>query len=723
LRGTIERMELDERSPRASILIPSFNHAAFVVETVESALAQSERDVEVLVIDDGSTDDSLARLARLADPRLHVSAQANAGLSRTLNRALERARGRWVKFLPSDDVLEPGCIERELAAAEAAPGTGVVFALPLVVDAAGVPFPDPAPQAWFDTAARGRDDILRELLERNFLCAPSALFERERALAVGGFDPQLVVAQDYDLWLKILADAGAVLLPERLVRVRWHGANQSARVTEATEAERARVVVAALERMGLERWIELFREPGAAAGTESDRRARLALAAALERSGLAAVVPWVRRLTAEADASLRNEHASRALGARFRAVAALLGRRRAPATARAPHIPPGPRVEHWVVAGETGSPAAPSRGERLASALAAAGAVVTWLPRPAPAARGPEQTPAGSAPPTMAWSVAALRALFRDRDERLRLVLQQADGEAVAIAREARLRGVRVLFDKTGGAVARGRAELDTERALVDAADDLIGAARPLVKQLAVHRRPVHLLLDAEDEAGWHRLAASLREVASRPTVAVIVVCAGDLAVDELVPRLDALSAARERMPYRLIVVDDGVTADLLEDLDVRAERGDVVLLRNPRRGRAAARNLALRATASELVVLLDARHGVPDADWLATGVARLLGRRSLAAVVVRAPAGAPWAWLAARAALARVPGFDEAYDPGSAEDEDLERQLRALGYEVEAWPQPAPDATRVREAPPDLMRRAARRFRGKWRAALQGAR
>ncbi|MBM4247792.1 MAG: glycosyltransferase family 2 protein, partial [Deltaproteobacteria bacterium] len=67
------------RAVRATIVVPSFNHAAWVVEAVQSALAQTERDLEVLVIDDGSTDDSLARLAQLSDPRLEVVAQENVG--------------------------------------------------------------------------------------------------------------------------------------------------------------------------------------------------------------------------------------------------------------------------------------------------------------------------------------------------------------------------------------------------------------------------------------------------------------------------------------------------------------------------------------------------------------------------------------------------------------------------------------------------------------------
>ena len=132
-------MPADDRvsGVRATIVVPSFNHARWVVEAVRSALDQTERDVEVVVIDDGSTDDSLARLATIADPRLEIVTQPNAGLSNTLNRGLARARGRWVKFVPSDDVLEPECIARQLAAAERAPGARLVFALPTVVDADG----------------------------------------------------------------------------------------------------------------------------------------------------------------------------------------------------------------------------------------------------------------------------------------------------------------------------------------------------------------------------------------------------------------------------------------------------------------------------------------------------------------------------------------------------------------------------------------------------------
>ncbi len=277
----------DPHEPRVTVLVPSYNHARFVVATVQSVLDQTEPAVEVLVIDDGSTDDSLSRLAAIDDPRVTVLAHENCGLSRTLNRGLALARGRWVKLLPSDDMLAPRCLTLQLEAARADPGIGVVFCLPEVVDPDGRPLADPAPQAWFDTDARDEPAILPRLVERNFLCAPGALFDRDLARRVGGFDPALAVAQDYDLWLRLLPHTRATLVPRRLVRVRWHGGNQSAVATPATEAERERALRGALDGLGEERWAELF--GGAAAG-------RLGLARALIDSGLPSMRPRARRL-------------------------------------------------------------------------------------------------------------------------------------------------------------------------------------------------------------------------------------------------------------------------------------------------------------------------------------------------------------------------------------------------------------------------------------------
>jgi glycosyltransferase involved in cell wall biosynthesis len=692
---------------RATIVVPSFNHAAWVVEAVQSALAQTERDIEVLVIDDGSTDDSLARLAALSDPRLEVVAQSNAGLSTTLNRGLDRARGRWIKFLPSDDVLEPHCLARQLAAADAVPGARLVFALPTVVDANGAPFPDPAPQAWFDHTPDGRDAILRDLIERNFLCAPAVIFDRDLARLVGGFDAALRIAQDYDLWMKMLPWAPAASVRERLVRVRWHGANQSGVVTRESEAERACVVRGALERFGIERWIELFR---ARVADGSSAAARLALADALVRSGLHDLAPLATRL--------RTAHVDGADGGALRRLARraarVLRRSAVPQIPAAPSsaLPRGPRAEHWIVVATR--PESAMRARTIAQALAANGVAVTLA---APAADAAAMTGVRTVP----CDLATLRTLPGTRDERVRLVVQEPDAAVIAFAREARLAGVRVLYDKAEGAVPLTRAAIDSERALIDAADDLVGSSRSGVKQLAVARRLVHLLPDTQDEAGAGQRARALRAIADRPTVVVAVACARAHDVDDVMACLAQLEASRGALPYRIVAVDDGVTDGVLDVLARRDEAGELQLVRNALRGRASGRNLALRATASELVVLMDADRLAPGPGWLDEAVAALLRDAGVGAIVERGRGGGNgWAWLAPRRLLQQLGGFDDVHDPAGLEDADQEQQLAAVGQRLVDWATlgPAPVLCAghgVGDAAVDARARARRRFAERW--------
>lgn len=677
-------MPADDRvsGVRATIVVPSFNHARWVEETVRSALAQTERDVEVVVIDDGSTDDSVARLATIADPRLEIVTQPNAGLSNTLNHGLARARGRWVKFVPSDDVLEPDCIARQLAAAERAPGARLVFALPTVVDADGAPCPDPAPQAWFDHAPEGRDEILRDMLERNFLCAPAVLFDRDLARVNGGFDPALRIAQDYDLWMKMLPWAPAAFVRERLVRVRWHGANQSGVVTAQSEAERACVVRGALRRFGLERWVELFRTR-AADGSVAAASAQLANA--LERSGLREVLPLAARLRAVRD----DDVADRGVRGLVRALGRVVRRSAAPrAQSNTPAVPVTPRAEHWIVVAARAETA--SRGAALAASLAADGIAVT-LATPAATV-----TPPDVGVRRVACDLATLRTLPGVHDERVRLVAQEADAAVIAFAREARLAGVRVLYDKPAGPTAVTRAAIDSERALIDAADDLIGASRDVVRQLATARRLVHLLPDPDDDAAARARSGSLRTIAARPTVVVAVACARGHTAAEVESCLARLESARGEVAYRIVAIDDGVDGDVLEMLAARDEAGQLQLVRNALRGRASGLNLALRATASELVVLTDATRLVPGGGWLDEPVAGLLGEPRIGAVVERGRGGGSgWTWLAPRRLLQQLGGFDEGQDPAGLEDADLERQLAAAGHRVVDWvalgPAPVP--------------------------------
>src|SRR5262245_20179101 len=104
-----------------SVVIPCYNAGRFLKETLESILAQTRPALEVIVVDDGSTDDSAA-VAGAFGPPVRVLRQSNQGESVARNRGLDEARGDWVAFLDADDVWAPDKLERQLAAVEGSPG-------------------------------------------------------------------------------------------------------------------------------------------------------------------------------------------------------------------------------------------------------------------------------------------------------------------------------------------------------------------------------------------------------------------------------------------------------------------------------------------------------------------------------------------------------------------------------------------------------------------------
>src|SRR5688572_33231336 len=100
--------------PTVSVVIPAYNAAAFIRETIDSALAQTYRDFEVIVVNDGSTDDTMARLREFGS-RIRVHEQSNSGVATARNSGVKIATGSWIAFLDSDDLWMPQKLERQLA--------------------------------------------------------------------------------------------------------------------------------------------------------------------------------------------------------------------------------------------------------------------------------------------------------------------------------------------------------------------------------------------------------------------------------------------------------------------------------------------------------------------------------------------------------------------------------------------------------------------------------
>lgn len=236
-------------SPLVSILIPCFNHQAFVEQCLRALIAQTYANLELILIDDGSKDDSYER-AKALEPQcdarfkaVHIEKKANEGVAKTLNRALALARGEYVFHVASDDWVEPTLIARLIEIAQRDPRVGLACADAEIVDRDGQRIylspegrstspdtPGAAATLLQHYAGRRPDfDYRRDFgeywtfLRGNYI--PIGLLVRRVAqLETGGYDTTYR-AEDYDSWLKLAKHWRFQLLDEPLAHYRWHSAN------------------------------------------------------------------------------------------------------------------------------------------------------------------------------------------------------------------------------------------------------------------------------------------------------------------------------------------------------------------------------------------------------------------------------------------------------------------------------------------------------------------
>jgi glycosyltransferase involved in cell wall biosynthesis len=227
---------MNTSSPRVTALVPAYNAAAFLAEALDSALAQTCRDFEVVVVDDGSTDAT----GRIADDyaarnpdRIRVVHQANGGLPAARNAAIAAARGELFALLDADDVWMPQHLERAVAAFDADHGLGLVHANIERIDAAGRSIEVCGPR-WRNV----RDPYAALALRLEHVSCPTAVFRRRCVEVVGGFDLQFtgLGCEDRDLWLRIVERFPIRYLDEVGARYRMHGSSMSANHAKMAEA-------------------------------------------------------------------------------------------------------------------------------------------------------------------------------------------------------------------------------------------------------------------------------------------------------------------------------------------------------------------------------------------------------------------------------------------------------------------------------------------------------
>ncbi|MBI4673357.1 MAG: glycosyltransferase [Chloroflexi bacterium] len=202
---------------RVSILIPTYNRAHYLPETLASALQQTFRDIEVIVVDDGSTDDTAQVVRATPDPRVRYIYQENRGVSAALNTAWRAARGEYVAMLGSDDVMLPTQIETLLQHIERDAAIGLVYARAQAMDAQSNPLPQilGSPPKF-----AGRE--LASLLYGDCICGIACLVRRAILERVGGFDETLIANEDWDLWIRMAEISRLAFHDEILARYRMH---------------------------------------------------------------------------------------------------------------------------------------------------------------------------------------------------------------------------------------------------------------------------------------------------------------------------------------------------------------------------------------------------------------------------------------------------------------------------------------------------------------------
>jgi glycosyltransferase involved in cell wall biosynthesis len=207
--------------PRVSVIIPTYNRADLIGETIEGVLNQTFDDFEIIVVDDGSTD-STREMVRRFDGPINYLYQENRGRSCARNRGFEASSGDYICFLDSDDVWLPRMLEREVSLLDSNNDLGFVFSDYQFINRAGEMLPKP--EIFLRHPLR-RGRIFRFLLYFDFISMSTVLARRDCINKVGLFDPSFEAAEDLDWLLRLTGMYETDYIPEQLCLYRKHDGN------------------------------------------------------------------------------------------------------------------------------------------------------------------------------------------------------------------------------------------------------------------------------------------------------------------------------------------------------------------------------------------------------------------------------------------------------------------------------------------------------------------
>jgi glycosyltransferase involved in cell wall biosynthesis len=213
--------------PLISVIIPLYNSEKTIRQTIESVLNQTFDDFELIVVDDGSTDSSLAIVCSITDPRLKVFSYPNAGACVARNRGFTHATGEFIAFLDADDQWTVDKLADQLAALRANPEAAVAYSWTTYVSESGKVI-----HTGHRVTVSDRQSAYTQLLIFNFLeNGSNPLIQRSALAEVGGFDESLQGSQDRDLYLRLAARYAFATVPKQQILYRMSSNSISANIS------------------------------------------------------------------------------------------------------------------------------------------------------------------------------------------------------------------------------------------------------------------------------------------------------------------------------------------------------------------------------------------------------------------------------------------------------------------------------------------------------------
>ena len=205
--------------PKVSVVIPAYNAMSYLPETVGSVSRQTFSDFEVLIVDDGSSDQIVQWASQVTDPRVKLISQQNQGVSAARNTGIVQAQGQYIAFIDADDLWEPTKLEKQVRCLEDNPAVGLVYTWTALIDQWGKPT-----GRVFVSHIEG--NVWEKIVVNDMISNGSSPMVRRSCFeTVGVFDPNITSSEDRDMWTRIAACYPFAVIKEPLTLYRRHPNN------------------------------------------------------------------------------------------------------------------------------------------------------------------------------------------------------------------------------------------------------------------------------------------------------------------------------------------------------------------------------------------------------------------------------------------------------------------------------------------------------------------